>query len=339
MLSAKSLSLALAVALGAAPLAAAQAETWRMAHKMPPDSIEGELFQLFADKIEEKTQGEITVQVFPNEQLGKDDVILEQLQIGMVHIYPEGTSYLQKWVPDFKLTGAPFLFDDRAHWRRFMASDLAQGWFERIEQDAGVAVIGDPTAFLRGPYRVMVSSKPWSNLEEMQGVKLRIHPDELAARAWRHLGAEVRTLGWTEVYEAIGRGIVEAVNSPVALVEPMRFYEVAPHVIRHDEYPQGMAFMTNAEAWNGLDETLRRQVLEAYDAVTEASHTRTMEVAAESIARMKQEGVNFIEADTADFVTRMRSLYEEMAAAGELPEGFLQAVEATRAVDATQAAE
>jgi TRAP-type transport system periplasmic protein len=78
-----------------------------------------------------------------------------------------------------------------------------------------------------------------------------MHPDELAAAAWRHLGAEVRTLAWTEVYESIGRGIVEAVNSPVALVEPMRFYEVAPHIVRHDEYPQGLAFMTNARCGTG----------------------------------------------------------------------------------------
>ena len=324
-------TLGVAWALGAP--ASAEAETWRMAHKMPADSIEGQLFQSFADKIEQKTGGDITVQVFPNEQLGKDDVVLEQLQIGAVHIYPEGSSYLQKWVPDVTLVSAPFLFDDREHWRRFMASDLVRGWFGRIEQKAGVAVIGDPTAFVRGPYRVMVTDSPWTTLEEMQGVKLRLHPDDLAAAAWRHLGAEVRTLAWTEVYESIGRGIVDAVNSPIALVEPMRFYEVAPNVIRHNEYPQGMAFMTNAGMWNGLDAETRTQVLEAYDEVTAESASRMAAAADEAIARMREQGVAFSEPDTAAFVDRMRSLYEKMDASGELPDGFLAAVAATRASD------
>jgi hypothetical protein len=71
-------------------------------------------------------------------------------------------------------------------------------------------------------------------------------------------------LGWTEVYESIDRGIVEAVNSPIALVESMRFYEVAPHIVRHDEYPQSVAFMVNADAYEGLSPELREAVDKAY---------------------------------------------------------------------------
>lgn len=308
----------------------AQAETWRMAHKMPPDSIEGQLFQLFADKVAEKTDGELEIDVFPNEQLGSDDTVLEQLQIGTVNVYPEGGSYLQKWVPAMKFTSAPFLFDDREHWVRFMQTDLVQGWLKQIEEEAGIALIGSSTAFVRGPYRVMVTDEPWETLEEMEGTRLRMHPDELAANAWRHLGAEVRTLAWTEVYESISRGIVDSVNSPIALVEPMKFYEVAPHIIRHNEYPQGMAFMTNAERWNALSDERRAQVLEAFDEMTAESEKRMKAAAEEDIAAMREEGVSYSEPDTSAFVARMESFYQEMDEAGELPEGFLDAVRATR---------
>ncbi|WP_404935073.1 TRAP transporter substrate-binding protein [Nitratireductor sp. L15S-10] len=318
-------------AIGAAATVSAQAETWRMAHKMPPDSIEGELFQFFADKVVEKTGGEVEIKVFPNEQLGSDDTVLEQLQIGTVNVYPEGTSYLQKWVPDIKFTSAPFLFDDREHWVRFMETDLVKGWFKQIEDEAGIALIGSPTAFLRGPYRVMVTDKPWTNLEEMQGTRLRMHPDELAAAAWRHLGAEVRTLAWTEVYESISRGIVDAVNSPIALVQPMKFYEVAPHVIRHDEYPQGMAFMTNAKRWNALSDELRAQVLDAFAEMAEESEKRMTAAANSDLEAMKAKDVAYTEPDTSDFVERMQSFYQEMEEKGELPEGFLDAVRSSRA--------
>jgi TRAP-type C4-dicarboxylate transport system substrate-binding protein len=304
-----------------------------MAHKMPADSVEGVIFQAVADRIAEKTDGKITVQVFPNEQLGKDDAILEQLQMGTVHIYPEGSSYLQKWVPDIQFVSAPFLFDDREHWSRFMSSDLVNGWHERIEQEAGITVIGDSTAMVRGPYRVMVVKKPVESLDDVNGLRLRLHPDELAAAAWRHLGAEVRTLGWTEVYESLGRGIVESVNSPIALVEPMRFYEVASNVIRHDEYPQGLAFMANADAWNGLDEETRAQVLEAYDEVAVESAAATDAEANASVERMKVEGVTFSHVDTRPFVDRMAELYAKMDAEGQLPVGFLEAVAASRQAD------
>ncbi|ESR27023.1 TRAP transporter substrate-binding protein [Lutibaculum baratangense] len=326
-----SLGLAGLAALGLAfATSAADAETWRMSHKMPPESVEGRLFQEFADKIAEKTGGEIEVRVFPSEQLGKDDTVLEQLQIGTIDVYPEGISYLQKWVPEMKWTSAPFLFDDRDHWSRFMNTDLVQGWLQRVEDEAGIAVIGDSTKFVRGPYRVMVTNKPWETLDEMQGIKLRMHPDELAADAWRHLGAEVRTLGWTEVYESISRGIVDAVNSPVALVEPMKFYEVAPHVIRHDEYEQGMAFMTNARKWNALPEETRQQVLDAYEEVAAHSQEVMADTAQTDIDKMTAGDVSYTEPDTSAFVERMKSFYEARGEAGELPEGFLEAVQQTR---------
>jgi len=312
------------------PATGTMADTWRMAHKQTAESVEGKMFQAFADRISEKTDGEITVEVYPSEQLGKDDAILEQLQLGTVHLYPERGAYLSKWVPDITFMSAPFLFEDREHWARFMGSDLVTGWIEQIEAEAGITVIGDQTKMVRGPYRVMVSAKPVDGLEDIEGLKLRMHPDELAAAAWRHLGAEVRTLGWTEVYESIGRGIVEAVNSPIALVESMRFQEVAPNIIRHNEYPQGIAMMANAQVWNELDEATQAQIIAAYDEVASEFAPMTAAIADEAIERMKEGGVTYQEIDTSLIVATMSEFYAEMDAKGELPEGFIDTVRATQ---------
>ena len=65
-----------------------------MATKMSPDNPEGQAFQLFADKVAEYTNGELEVKVYPSEQLGKTEAVLEQLQAGTVQAYPEGSSYL-----------------------------------------------------------------------------------------------------------------------------------------------------------------------------------------------------------------------------------------------------
>ncbi|MEM9250413.1 MAG: TRAP transporter substrate-binding protein [Pseudomonadota bacterium] len=320
-----------AVAALIMPASVVLADTWRMAHKQTAESIEGQMFQAFADKIGETTGGEITVEVYPSEQLGKDDAILEQLQLGTVHLYPEGGSYLRKWVPDITFMSAPFLFEDRAHWSRFMESELVAGWLDQIEAEAGITVLGDQTKMVRGPYRVMVTASPVAGLEDIEGLKLRMHPNELAAEAWRHLGAEVRTLAWTDVYESIGRGIVEAVNSPIALVESMRFQEVAPHIVRHNEYPQGIAFMANAAAWNGLDADMQAQILEAYDAVAAEFAPKTASIADDAIARMKSDGVTYDEINTGPIVAKMAEFYAEKDASGELPEGFIATVRATQA--------
>lgn len=308
----------------------AMSETWRMATKMPVDSPEGQVFQKFADLTEEYTDGELTIQIFPNEQLGKEDAVLEQLQAGIVNIYAEGYGYMKKWAPELVWTAPAFMFDDYDHWVRFMDSDLVKGWFEKAAAESGVAPLGNPTAVLRGPFRVIVSNKPVNSLEDISGLKLRMHPNKLAIATWSNLGAEVITLPWTEVYQSINKDIVQAVNSPIALVESMRFNEVAPYIGRHDEYWQSIGFIMNTAAYEALPEETKAGLLKAYEETGAYSREIMFSVAEESIERMKKAGATYTVLDTAPFVAKMQEFYQAMAANGELPEGFLETVEATR---------
>lgn len=323
------LTVATAMMLGLGGLAQAET-TWRMATKMPVDSPEGKVFQMFADLTEEYTDGELKIQVFPNEQLGKEDAVLEQLQAGIVNIYAEGFGYMRKWAPELSWTSPAFMFDGYDHWVRFMDSDLVKGWFDKAAGESGVVPLGNPTAVLRGPFRVIVSNKPIESLEDVAALKLRMHPNQLAISTWSHLGAEVITLPWTEVYQSIQKDIVHAVNSPIALVESMRFNEVAPNISRHNEYWQSIGFMMNKAAYDALSDETRAGLLKAYDEAGAFSREIMGEVADASIESMKANGATYMELDTGPFVERMKVFYEEMAEAGELPEGFLEAVEAAR---------
>lgn len=323
--------LAAVLVLGLAAQAAVAAESWRFAHKMPPDSPEGVVFQRFAELAEEYSGGELTIKVYPNEQLGKDDAVLEQLKIGTVQLYAEGSTYMKKWIEDIDWIGAAFLFDDYDHWARFVKSDMVSAWYEKASKEAGIGVLGDQTAVVRGPYRVMVANKDVRSFQEMQGIQLRMHPSKLAIDTWTHLGADVKTLAWTDTYQAIDKRIVDAVNSPIALVESMRFYEVAPHIIRHDEYYQSVAFMMNQKAFDALPENLKAALLKAHADAGRYSAELMGKAANESISRMKERGVTFVEIDRKPFIESMAGFYQEMEARGELPKGFLAAVEATRA--------
>ena len=323
--------LALTAAIAALLASTAQAETeWRMATKMPVDSPEGQVFERFAELTEKYTDGELAITVFPNEQLGKEDAVLEQLQANIVQIYAEGFGYMKKWEPALAWVSAAFAFDDYDHWQRFMSSEMVSGWFDSAAEVSGVRPLGDPTRVLRGPFRVMVSNVPVDTADAIEGIKLRMHENKVAIETWDHLGAEVITLPWTEVYQGISKDVVQAVNSPIALVESMRFNEVADHITRHDEYWQSIGFMVNEEALNALSDETRAGLMRAYEETGDYSQELMLSVADESIARMQEAGATYTVLDTAPLVERMRGFYEDMAASGGLPEGFMEAVEAAR---------
>ncbi|MCW2307679.1 TRAP transporter substrate-binding protein [Rhodobium gokarnense] len=306
------------------------AETWRMAVDQSLESPEGKGVQRFADLVKEYSGGDLTIQLFPFEQLGKTDAVMEQLASNVIQIQSAGLVRLIKWNPDIAYMNAPFMFEGRDHWVRFMHSDLVKGWFDGIAEKAHVAVLGDPTIFLRGPYRVMVSTKPVQTIDDLSGLRLRMHPDDLAVEAWKYLGCDVRIMAWSEVYQGLSRSMIDAVNSPISLVESTRFQEAAKNVAEHDEYWQSVGFMMNTDAYAALSEKDQQALQKAYVEASAYGTELVENSVDDSIKRMKEEGVTFGKMETGPMVARMQQFYDEKDAAGALPEGFLAAVAATR---------
>jgi len=320
----------LAIALLALTAVSVQAQTWRMASKMPADSPEGKVFQRFADLTKEYTGGKLTVQVFPSEQLGKEASVLEQTQLGTIHIIVDSAFFMQRWVPDIKWIAASFLFDDREHWVRFMGSPLVRSWFDKVEKEAGILTLGNVTDVVRGPYRVLVTKRPVNSVDDLRGLKLRMYPDQLATAVWTNLGVETRLLSWTETYQGIKSGVVESVTSPVALVESMRFYEVAPNVVRTNEFWQEIAFMVNARAFKALSKDLQTALLRAHKDTGTYSAQLMQSTADESMKRLAEKGVKVTNLDTGPLVNRTLELYKAEDKAGRVPAGFFDAVAASK---------
>ncbi|WP_319518292.1 TRAP transporter substrate-binding protein [uncultured Martelella sp.] len=311
---------------------AGAAEVWRLSSMMTPDSFEGQTYQKFADLVDEYTDGEITVRIYPNEQIGSMDSVVEQLSQGIVQLAPSGLSFLSRWEDGIRYAAAPFLFDDYQHWSNFVNGDLFQSWLASVEEEADITVLGNIPDTPRGSFRTLLSKTPVETADDIEGLKLRQYQDQLVIDAWTHLGAEVRVLPWGEVYDGINRGIVDAVTSPAELIESMRFYEVAPYIIRTNEYPQAVAWMMNADAWNALTPDQQDAMLRAHSEAAAYGRQLLDDASATLEQDLKsKEGVtvNF-DFDTAPLVEKMATFYQQRADAGELPEGLMQAVQAAR---------
>lgn len=323
--------------LGAALLATtamtAQAEVWRLSSMMTPESFEGQTFSKFAELVSEYTDGDLEVRIYPNEQIGSMDAVVEQLSQGLIQLVPSASSFLSRWEDGIRYASAPFLFDDYAHWTNFIEGDLFKSWIHTVEDEAGITMLGSIPDMPRGTFRTLLTKDPVDTVADVEGIKIRQFNNALVIDAWTHLGAEVRVLPWGEVYDGINRGIVDSVTSPAELIPSMRFYEVAPNIIRTDEYPQAIGWMMNKDAFDGLDADTQAAVLKAHAEAT-AFGRGLLEAAAATLetdlTAIEGVSVNF-DFDTAPFVAKMAEFYAARDAEGALPEGLMEAVEAARA--------
>ncbi|MGV8831584.1 MAG: TRAP transporter substrate-binding protein [Devosia sp.] len=310
----------------------AMAETWRLSSMMTPDSFEGLAYQRFADLVKEYSGGDLDIRIYPNEQIGSMDAVVEQLSAGVIQLAPSAVSFLSRWEPGITYAGAPFMFDNYDHWSNFIRSDLFQGWLASARDTAGIGVLGDIPAFPRGSSRTLLSKIPLDTAEDIQGLRVRQFDNKLVISVWENLGAEVRVLPWGEVYDGVNRGIVDAVTSPAELIESTRFYEVAPNIVRTDEYPQAVAFMMNQAAYDALPEKNQQALLKAHAEASKFAADAIAEGASTLVSDLESKpGVVFnADFDSAELVSKTAALYAKMQEDGELPEGLLAAVEAAR---------
>ncbi len=316
-------ALALLLAVGMSS-ALAKTYTIRIASKMAPSSPEGMGFQKFADLANQYGNGELKVVVYPSEQLGTTEATLEQLQAGTIDIYVEGGSYLSRYVPAMNVESLPFLFKSRDQWVKFVHSPKFEGWLKEVAQKANIVEIGSEADFVRGPYRVLVSTRPVHTLADVKGMQLRMPPIDALVGFWKAAGAEPQVLAWTDTYQALSRGTVQGVTSPMALVQSMGFQEVAKYIVRTDEYPQGIAFMTNKTTWDSLPPNLQQALTRAHTEASAYASKLMAQSVKQSIQEMEAKGAVYSEDfDYQAFHQVAMKLYQKWEQDGTIPAGII----------------
>jgi tripartite ATP-independent transporter DctP family solute receptor len=299
------------------PVTAGGEVVWKLAHKMPPASPEGKAYQVFADEVAKLSKGKMKIEVYHSEQLGGVRVSMDMLRRGTLQMYLEGISYAHSFMPQFYVPTLPFVFRDRAHLNKFIETPMFNKWKEELIGKTGIRILGYGE-FVRGPYRTLVSKRPVLKLGDVEGLKLRMYKSEMVMKVWKELGANITYLAWTEVYDGLKRGLIEAVTAPVGLVESMNFQEVAKYLLRTNEFPQSIAFYVNDKGYQDLPADLQNVLLAAYKESCGYSQRTMAKAAEESLSRMIQrDKLMVIRAPMDAFREKVEPVYEKWESEGK----------------------
>jgi TRAP-type transport system periplasmic protein len=300
-------------------------------HISPKMSIEGKAADKFAELVAQKTNGEIVVEVFPSEQLGKAPTMIDSTILGNQDIYIGGNVEFEKFSPGLRVVGLNYTMRDQDHFRKVLKSEVWKKIFTDPLEKVGFKTISTEFNWERGPFRVLVSKKPVNKLEDLNGLRLRIAPLDTWKRSWSALGCNVVVLPWTDVYLGLTQGVVDSVTSPFDLLYSMKFTEVAKYVARTDEYWGLVVVGMNVGKFNALKPEWQKALI---DASNEAGlyHRQLSEVAVkEDLEKMKKDhGITYTVLDLKPFVAKMQPVIRQFEQEGFLPKGVYDEVQAVK---------
>ena len=277
----------------------------------PLDSIVGQMASDFKSKVEELSDGKITIDVQASGVLGSENDVLDTMLGG-------GTIDMSR-ISAFALTSyggqksmllsLPYTFVSREHYWNFANSDLADE-FLMESQENGSGVRG--LFYGEEGFRHFFTVKEISGLEDLSGMKLRVSNDPVMNGMVEGLGASPTVVSFNELYSALQTGVVDGAEQPIANYKSNAFQEVAPNLILDGHTLGAIQVIITDEAWEGLTENQQNAMMEAAKLASEYNRQISEEAENKVLADLKEEGCNVVEVtDKAPWQEACKKVVEE----------------------------
>ncbi|MCF7352587.1 TRAP transporter substrate-binding protein [Vibrio sp. CK2-1] len=284
----------------------ASAKTLTLGHAMSLDNAAHKGMVIFADKVKEKSNGDLTVKIFPNAQLGSERDQAEQVVTGAIDMAKINGSLAESFEPTFKVISIPFLFNSPEHMRSFMRSDSAE---ELLQSSKGKGFIG--LTFYDSGSRSFYAKKPIKTPEDLAGLKIRVPESPTMMKMISLLGAKATPLPFTEVYTGLQQGVIDAAENNVSSLVEMRHSEVAKFYSMDQHTMSPDLIIISENTWANLSEEERKIMKEAAAESLEEEIKIWDQTENANVEKAKKMGVTFVEVDKAKFQEKVKPMLDD----------------------------
>jgi len=203
-----------------------------------------------AGEIKSRTAGRYEMEVFPASQLGKETDINQGLTLGTVDVIYTGQAFAARTHPPLAIGGAPFMFRDFDHWKKYAAGPVLQELMDGYFKKGG----NRPLAVTYYGVRHTTANKPINVPADMAGLKLRVPDAPLYVMYPKVVGANATPIAFAEVYLALQNKTVDAQENPLPTIEAKKFYEVQSHINLTGHITEMLLTIVSGQTWNKLSD-------------------------------------------------------------------------------------
>ena len=327
----KLLVIVLTLALVLSFSATAMAATYQMklAHYAAVDHPGGIAAQQFADAVNTRTNGDIVIEVFPSNQLGAPDEMLEQNILGVVDMTLGTQGSLDKYSKKFATVMLPFVFEDYDHAYRVLDGPFYE-WTKDELLAQGLVFIG---SWDYGFRNLTNSVRPINTPADVAGLKIRTPGEIQLQSCMEALGANVQAIAFNELYLALKQGTVDGQENPLSVIYFNKLYETQKYLALTKHVYNSMNLVMSKKVWDSLSPEYQQIITEESKNAAETMRAAIKNGDADYIAKLEAEGMTVTYPDTSAFAAMMESSYSKIAAyAGnqEYIDTFLAMVEELR---------
>ncbi|WHH57832.1 TRAP transporter substrate-binding protein [Petroclostridium sp. X23] len=182
--------------------------------------------EMFRDIVKEKTNGAVDIEIFPANQLGTQQEVTEGIQLGTVDLAIVADDALATLVPEMGALGMPFLFKDTDDVYNTLNGEVGDVLAKKLESKNVILM-----SWLENGFRNITNNKkPIVVPEDLTGIKIRTSSTKPNMMAFNTYGASATNIAFSELYNALQVGVVDAQENPFTNILDKKFYEVQKYM-------------------------------------------------------------------------------------------------------------
>jgi tripartite ATP-independent transporter DctP family solute receptor len=259
-----------------------------------------------AKLVEEKSQGQMQIRIYPNQQLGTERELVELLQIGSLGMTKVSSATLESFAPKIQVLSMPYLFRDDAHRDKVLKGEIGRQLLSESEEFWLKGLV----YYDAGKRSFYTKTKSVESPEDLKGMKVRTLESNMAINMIKSFGSSPTPVSYGELYTALQQGIVDgAENNPPSLYtsrhyEVCKFYSINEHTAVPD------VVIISTKVWNTLEDEEKQWIQEAADESAVYQYKLWAASVEESLREMEKAGVTITYPDQTPFREAVESLYE-----------------------------
>ena len=226
----------------------------RMSHFMPaPSAMNAEIFEPWAKKIEEESNGRIKIENFPGSTLTKPADTYEAVVNGRVDIGIQLQGYTSGRFPLSQIAELPGLSNSAAQMSCLMQTLYDNGTIADEYEDSHVISL-----YGLGP-GALHSTKLISKPDDMKGLRIR-RPSAVAGDIIESMGAAPVGLPATDIYTSLQRGVIDGLSLPWDGVPIFRVNELVKNHTNIPLYSSSVVMNMNKAKYDALPPDLQKVI-------------------------------------------------------------------------------
>jgi tripartite ATP-independent transporter DctP family solute receptor len=249
-------------------------------------------------EILKESNGRLTIEVYPNGQLGSDTDTVSQVRSGAIDFVCTAGTIWGNLVPVTSINTVAFAFPDYATVWKAMDGDLGAHMRAAFDKVNLVAV---GKVFDHGFRQITNSSKPITAPKDLEGMKIRVPASPTLTSLFKGLGASPATVPIGELYTALQTKVVDGEENALPTIDATKIYEVQKYCSYTSHVWDCFTLVGNKRNWNALPEDLRALATRIFDAHAIKQRAAHETLTASLETKLKGAGMQFNKVDWKPF--------------------------------------